>query len=214
MKRLSLFALVLAYAGATSTEAAIINVGSHDLLPNTPNQSVLIYATAEPDELVTGLNLRMRIGDGHPDLGGGSVLEPVFQDVLFTGGVWDQFPNTPSLERVVAGYPMYSQANVVFNTSGHAVSPNGLIAQLIVDTTGFFGGSYALDLADVAEIGRDSEFIGVGGLDIPIDIINGQLNIVPEPSALTILLLCGTMMACGTSWARRHRTKARESSHS
>lgn len=211
MTRLSLFALVLAYAGATSTEAAIINVGSHDLLPNTPNQSVLIYATAEPDELVTGFRLFARTGDGHPDYGGGATLEPVFQDVDFGGGVWDAFPNTPMVNPVV-GYPMYAHATVAFNVTEQTVSPNGLVAKLIIDTTGLFSGTYALNLSDIIPSSPgdvpDSEFLGFQGVGIPIEIINGQLNIVPEPSALTILLLCGTMMACGTSWARRRRVKS------
>lgn len=215
MTRLSLIALVLAYAGAASTQAAIINVGYHDLLPNTPNQSVFIYATAEPDELVTGFNLRMQIGDGHPDFGGGALLEPILQNVDFNGGVWDAFPNTKT-GGSVAGYPMYAQASVVFDPVQEplppsAISPSGLVAELIVDTTGIFSGSYALDLART-HIGADSVFIGAGGIEVPIGIVNGQLNIVPEPSALTILLLCGSAMACGTSWARRRRTKAQESS--
>ncbi|MHB0960645.1 MAG: PEP-CTERM sorting domain-containing protein [Pirellulaceae bacterium] len=204
MRSSSLVASLLVLACTTMSQAALIEVGSHDLLPDTPLQSVSIYATAEASELVTGFNLRMRIGDGHPDVGGGDLPEPVLQDVDFSGGVWDAFPFTV-VGGPVVGYPMYAQASVLFNDSGQSISPNGLVATLIVDTTGFAGGSFSLDLFDILEIGEDSNFQGTGGTTIPIEIVNGQLNVVPEPSAFTIFFLGGSAMAGGIFWVRRRR---------
>lgn len=207
MKNVVLVASAVVLVSSATGQAALIDVGSHNLLPNTPNQSVLIYATASPNELASGFQLFARIGDGHPDIhdGASDTPEPVIQSVDF-GDMWDDYEYT-ELGGPLPVYGMYADAGTAFNVAGNAVSPNGLVVTLMIDTTGFFGGSYPLWISGIPELG-DSTFIGV-----PLEVVNGQLNIVPEPSALTILILCGTVMACGTSWARR-RMKASRASHS
>ena len=56
-------ALLLSPAPASG---AVIDVGNHSLLPNTPNQAIAIHVAG--GELVAGADLFVQIGDGGPEL--------------------------------------------------------------------------------------------------------------------------------------------------
>lgn len=170
--------------------ASAIDVGIHNLLPNTPNQVVSLFVSG--DELVRGFNLRAQIGDGT-----GPGIEPVFSGVDFTGGIWDAHPIT-TLGGPVDGALQYAQASVDFSESGVTVTANGLVAKALVSTVGIMQGTFDLTLTS-ADIGEDTDFIRVGGGTFVPSITNGSLVIVPEPQALAWLALAGiviTRVAC------------------
>lgn len=194
--RIAFLATLILAVGEAMAEGAVILVGAHDLQPNMANQSVFIDGSGS--EPVTGFNLFAQIGDG-----AGGVAAPVFQAVDFSGGVWDAYPFTPTGGPLI-GAETRAEASVVFNSTGQSVSPNGRIVRLLIDTTGIFGGTYDLKLSGTLA-GIDSHYLGTEGAEIPIEITNGRLNVVPEPSSLMILLLSGLGTAFGTSWARRRR---------
>ena len=86
---------------------------------------------------MSGFSLEAQLGDGS-----GPGLEPVFESVDFGGGIWTAFPSTATGGRV-AGMEQFAQSSVVFNRSGEAVPPDGLIATLYVNTVVVPDGNYA-----------------------------------------------------------------------
>ena len=90
--------ILITSAGYLSA-ATLINLGSIDVLPDQDRQAIDIFATvpagSTADE-VTGLNLRVRLGDGM-----GPLAEPTFSITSpggrgfdFSGSIWDALPTT------------------------------------------------------------------------------------------------------------------------
>jgi len=185
------------FAASDAFAGMIITVGTYDLAPNTPDQTITLLVSGGSQ--VTGFNLRAQLGDGL-----GPNPEPIFQAVDFSGGIWDAFPTTVA-GGPVSGAPQYAQASVVFNATGESVAASGNLVTLTLDTTGLYGGTYALDLANT-DIGADSVFIGSGGSDLPATITNGSVTIVstPEPASLSLLGVgCGVLFLGWLARARR-----------
>lgn len=167
-------ALVLAVLSMTASVgrgASTINVGVKKLLPHTPGQTIQLLAVpGAPVDQVTGFNLRAQLGDGL-----GPQSEPVFTGVDFqTQSMWNA-PFTV-LGGPVAGAPQYAQASVVFNQTGVVSSAAGLVVTVTVDTTGLMTGQYDFKL-NATDIGFPSVFIGQNGVDVPISIVNGALDL-------------------------------------
>ncbi|MCY2987719.1 MAG: dockerin type I domain-containing protein [Planctomycetota bacterium] len=155
----------------------VISPGVHQLLPNTPHQAVAITVTRSDlavDPTVTGFNLCAQLGDGS-----GPAQEPSFEAVDFGGGIWTAYATTTT-GGPVAGAPQFAQASVVFNNTGEAVPPEGLVVTLIISTAGLAQGSYPLRLA-ATEIGVDSEFIGLQATQITAAIAGGTIQITARP---------------------------------
>ncbi len=140
-----------------------IHVPHSVLIPNQPDQPIEIFALGTAP--VVGILLRAQIGDGR-----GPETEPVFNGVDYTGGVWEDFAYTvfggilPDASQLLEG------AVELQGPTDNVTSP-GLVARLLVDTTGIKSGTFDLKLAGT-EFGLDSEFIGA-----PVDILNGLIQI-------------------------------------
>lgn len=176
---------------AAASAAPIIDVGSHDLLENTPGQTFQLYVTGT--DQVTAFNLRAQIGDGT-----GPNAEPVFEAIAFDGGMWDAFANTVT-GGPVGGAEQFAQTSVAFNTTV-SVPADGLLLTLTVNTSGFFDGDSFSLLLKGTEIGADSDFVVIGGGTLAPDIINGTINIIPEPMSVALLSMGGLL-------ALRHRKR-------
>ena len=187
--QLVLFTSLLLCAFSTNALGTlVINVGDHTLLPNTANQEIQIFVTSDAGDLVHGMNLQAGIGDGRDGLD-----EPVFQGggafsgIDFSGSIWETAPSAIS----GFGFPAIlfdeSQglASLGFTNSGATVLGNGLIATLIVDTSGILLGSGPFDLYLDEQFGLEgTTFTTVAGPLLTPTINNGSITIaaVPEPS--------------------------------
>lgn len=175
----------------------IIVVGDHDLDANTSNQRITFSVTG--DEHVTGVLLKQSIGDG---LGGAP--EPQFTDVDFSNTIWNAFPVTEQPQF------MYSELDhgLKFTNPGDQVIANGDFVTVVIDTTGFFTGTFPLKLANTT-FGESTNFILTGGGVIEpgpttgFTITNGSINIVPEPAVLAQLLALVGMGGLGLFFRRR-----------
>lgn len=151
--------------------ATTITVGTHKLLPNTPDQIVQLIATpGTPSDSATGFNLRAQLGDGM-----GPQPEPKFSAVDFaTGTIWTG--DITTLGGPVSGATQFAQASVVFDETGVQQTANGVIAVLKIDTRGLAGGIYDLKLNSAA-IGFPSVLIGTGGADILPTLVDGTIDL-------------------------------------
>jgi len=170
---------------ASSARAAAIDVGTHNLAPDTPNQTIQINVVPDGgDPNVTGFNLRATIGDGT-----GGDPEPVFDFVDYTGGIWGDGAS-PSVT-IPGGDPPdqvdpldgvdtspTAQNSVVFTNQGVDAAPDGLVATLNIDTTGITSNArFDLLLDASSEPGLSSVFVLAGGGDLLPAITNGEIII-------------------------------------
>ncbi|MFK7736659.1 MAG: PEP-CTERM sorting domain-containing protein [Pirellulaceae bacterium] len=180
--------LTLASSKTTHADPILIDYGVVeggirfiDLLPNTPNQVVQLFASGIADEGgVNGFELDIQIGDGGEDLGGSDV-GPVFASVdLETGTVWDE----SSTQDDVQVFPLARQSTI---EGPSLLNTDGLIGSFTIDTTGFAGTELEFRMTGVADV-FDSTFFR-GGDPISTTAPNGRIRIsaVPEPGSLALL---------------------------
>ena len=196
-------ALVVASAClASHTEASItITVPDVQLLPNTPNQPVeILLAAVAGAPTILGVDLFVELGDGI-----GPIVEPVFQGAP---GSTDGFDSTTGifangfLEGGEGPVGMAPQITTGFifpaGPSTAPVDPNGRLAVLFIDTTGFgnLGQVFDLRLNGFLSAGFPSpsttlvDSLGANLPDSEVRIINGSITVgaavIPEPSLFTI----------------------------
>jgi hypothetical protein len=186
--RRGLFAVALAAGlAATAGNAATVVVGTHLLSANTPGQAIPVWITG--GESVAGLDFFAQIGDGGAILGGVNV-RPVFSNVdLLTGtifagnnnGAFGDPNGVPPGSN--AGHPLL-WVDGTTTTSG-TVAASGLLATLVVDTTGQSGGSFPLLLTGVASsLGSFNTGLVDGlGAASPLTVTNGMIKVAPGMSA-------------------------------
>lgn len=209
LRLISAIGLVL-LIGAQSP-GATINVGTHTLLPNTAGQTITISIVGT--EAVIGMTSRVQIGDGGVPIPPGTAhsgplitsLDTITGTIFSTGG----FGQTPTPGNV---FPQYREDQTA-SLAGTATA-NGLLMTLTVDTTGFFFGDdpWDLILSDNNVLSpNNSTFLtdATSGLPIPLTIIDGQIQFIPEPSMLP---LWGLVPVLGGVyyWRRRRSCRRKE----
>jgi len=178
-------------AGAWAAPPSIV-VETYELQPNQAGQTIRIYVTGGDD--VQGLEFNVRIGGGTS----GPTFEDV--DILSTGSgtIFDGKSTGVNVGSYIDSWDAYqgTTASTAPPLTGY-VPADGLLAILTVDTTGLYDGeSYSLSLIDTRE--GKTNFAGVD-----IDITDGQINIIPEPTSMMIILAGSGLLI------RRRRNKNR-----
>ena len=154
----------------------VIVVGSHRLLPNTPNQTFPIYVTGGGP--VQGLNFYIQVGDGGVPAGGTDV-GPVITSVDILGGTIFQSNNNGAYDTDGSGandtVPMFEGRTT--STASGSVNASGLLGTVTIDTTGLVGKhTWALKMANTRN--GSTDFAGV-----PANITNGTLSTDSLPVA-------------------------------
>ena len=169
----------------------IIDVGEHELLANTPDQSIQIMVAGGDD--VQGVNFRIQVADGgtHPEVGG-SIDGPVITDIdLMTGTIFD---GNHTGQNSLLSFPQVSVQSITTETG--TVPANGLLATVTFDTTGFSDGEFNLHIGDTRDGATD--FAG-----IPVNIMDGSLRVVPEPTGIAMLLTAAVLFAAAQRVGRK-----------
>lgn len=164
----------------------VIDVGTHELLPNTPNQMIEIRVTnitgAAVDD-IQGLNFDVQIGDG---LG----IHPIFTDVdIIAATIFASNNLGQSIPE--GGSFLQAQARMTLTESSF-VDANGLLATLTIDTTDVFAGSFPLSVGAGSTILGPTGFINGLGDTVSAIITDGSVTIVPEPASVATLVLLGS----------------------
>ena len=183
------FRLSVIIAGALQTASvgysALIDVGNHNLLPNTPNQSIAIQVSG--GELVAGADLFAQVGDGGPELinvglPAGTDAPEISGVDLTTGTI---FGNTAAqIDQDRAGVVQLYFSSVALTLpppAAQEVAADGLLATLTIDTTGFTSGTFDLLLGGVlpghSNGPFDTQLIASGGMSVATTILNGTVSI-------------------------------------
>jgi hypothetical protein len=159
----------------------MIEVGNVVLQPGISGQQVMFFATG--NELVDGLEFDIQVGDGGSDVGGTDVGPIITAIDLITGTPFEG--NSPTQVDVVT-FDRARQSTVDV-PADVALSANTKVATVTFDTTGVATGSYDLLLSGVAGAFDTTYFDG--GTEVTTVVVNGQITVVPEPSAILLLVL-------------------------
>jgi len=175
-------------AWGSNLQAAVIDVGTHDIGANTNSFVIPIMVTTNTAETVTDMVLRAQVEDGGTEFGG-SEDGPAIVGIDYTGTVWEatNFNASFSPGLAVGDFRQLVQSDVSIDfATGVPVAANGVLVNVVVDVTGLpVGRSYALNLTGT--LAGDSTFLGLPSPQIN----NGTITIVPipEPSSAWLLLL-------------------------
>lgn len=172
-----------------SASAAVINVGSHQLIPDSAiDQTIQIFVTG--GDLVQGLNFYAQIADGGPGAGGSVNAPTITSADILTGTIFG--PNNTGAQDPGSVPQLIARTTT---TATETVSASGLLVTLKVKTLGFTNGEWALNLGNT--LNGPTDFAG-----LPITITDGFIS-VPEPS----MLLSAIFGAAGCMLSRRKRSR-------
>ncbi len=172
----------LALSATAFAASPSINVGNHNLLPDTPGQSIQVFVSSGTP--VSALNFNAQIGDG------GSAAGKVDSGPKITGVDLENatiFAGHNSGQTLVDSYPQLALWNIMTEADGVTVPANGLLATLTLDTSGIFSGVYSLKLGDT--LNGSTDFGPVAA-----SVTDGSLTIVPEPASLGLLGMAGCLL--------------------
>ncbi len=208
MFRLTAVLVVLLCMGQVSAEP-IIDVGIHQLLPDTPDQTIEISVSG--GQPVAGLEFFSQVADGGPEAEGvpggpqtGEGIDgPETTDVdLFTGTIFEH-NNLPAARQSLL--PQLFHASTV--TAAGTVAAEGLLATVTIDTSGFFSGEWGLYLGDTLDP-ESTHFLSASAQTVSPQITEGLIRIgfIPEPSTLVLLSIAVGLFAFAWRWRRRKST--------
>jgi hypothetical protein len=186
-------AACLTFFSHAAAAALSITVGTHTLAPNTPNQTVQLFVAG--GEAIEALNFNAQIADGGPELGG-TIDGPNITSADIVNGTI--FNNRSTGQQNPGSFPQLAIRTTT--TAGGTVPGAGLLATLVIDTTGFTSGKYPLNLFDTLNGPTDFALT-------PVTITDGFI-LVPEPSGAWVL---GSVAILA---ARRRRSADRRVSRS
>lgn len=192
----------------TSAKAAVINVGVLELLPNQANQWRDVYISGS--ESVGELEFFAQVGQG--------LSGPKISNVDLISGIFSVNNVGQSLIDLSLSGGMLADYVVGFSTKrndfGNDVIANGILAKIEFNTIGMFASpeTWSFSLTGVAAAGgkgRDTMLTVSGSFEpIYLEITNGSLRVIPEPSSL-LLALSGLGLAGAVYASRRRASRAR-----
>ena len=163
----------------------MVQVGGHELLPNTADQTIPITVTG--GDPIAGVILRIQVGDGSTG--------PVITNVdLETGTVFEGLPVFALPPEVLVGEAESQIVILDLTDTIFDVPADGLLATVTVSTEGIESGEFNIAFTtttfgttEFAEVGRDDPVPGVGFDDTGVVTIPAAGNgNIPEPAALVL----------------------------
>ncbi len=194
MRRLLFVALCICCSGSNALADIIIDVGSHNLAPNTPGQQILIRVTG--GEQVQGLDFNVLVADGGSQLGGNIEGPAITKTDIILGTIFQE--NNTGVQDLGVFFRQFDARSTT--TASGTVVADGVLATLTIDTTGFFQGTFDLILSNTPNGPTDLPRLNNG---VAVRITDGTIHVVPEPGSF----LFGTvsLLACGVIRRRARR---------
>ncbi len=183
---------LLTSSGQAQLTVSSVTLDKFSLQPNQPNQQIKILISGSGT--FYGMNFRAQIGDGYdsdPDrnaLIGGSVDGPNITSVDADGSltVFGAANSNPATD---PGSGEQLALRIVSTPSANA-SPNGTLAILTIDTTGFANTSFNLTLDTV---GGKTELLPLSGPQVDLDHL-WEITITPVPEPTRVALAAGGVL--------------------
>jgi hypothetical protein len=173
-----------AVSGALAGPIIVVGPGgaaeNYELLEDTPGQWIEILVSG--GDAVAGCNFNAQIGDGGPAAGG--TLGPIITGVDLEGSLGNPtiFFGNNKTQNDLLSIPQLAMYSIIADIG--AVSANGVLARLEIDTSGF-SGDQTWTLALDVTLNGPTDFA-----PIPATITDGAIHI-PEPASLIFLAIGG-----------------------
>jgi hypothetical protein len=197
--RVIFFVGMLACAPTVGQAVVTVSAGLHTLIPNTPGQVIDILISYTEGEGVNALDLYI-------DINGGIGPAPVITGFNLQGAptIWAAAATTHSVYGPPYEPPPPTLAfasGVFLNNSAANVPASGVLAQLEIDMTGIFGGTWVIRLEN-----SDWGETVMGNSSGPLPFIreDGAITQVPEPASLVLALLASTALTAVGIRRRAH----------
>ena len=183
-----------------------IVVGNDILIPNTPNQTVQLMVSGGTQ--IAGLDLNVEIAGGGTANGG--TAGPKITSVNLTTGTIFGSNNTG--QQNFTGFPSQVYEGSIITSSG-SVAASGLVATLTIDTTGFTGQSFSLQLGGFSNgaVSGNTDFAtpDPNGNPIPANITNGHVvatlpgdaNLDGSVNSADLQILLNRFNTSGDTWS-------------
>jgi hypothetical protein len=180
---LALLVCLTAVAKADPT----ITLGNYVLQPNMSGQTIPITVTGIDPNSVNGVVLSVMIDDGGPGFGG-TVGPTITGFDVDTGTIWvppNAVGHNPPAQFIDGGGQL---AETDFlTTSGFTSASSGLVATLIIDTSGLGAGVHTIRLNGGAISDNTGDTTFTGTIASTNLVYNpGTITIVPEPSSVVL----------------------------
>jgi hypothetical protein len=184
--------------------AALINVGTYSLAPNTPGQTITLHISG--NESVAGVDLFAQLGDGGP-FNNGSNSGPTITNIDLVAGTPFAPNHSPQqFDPTQSGHPLVWATGITTNSGTVNLANDATLATFTIDTTGIAQGTFDLLLSEVSPNNGGpftTQLTDGNGDPIPLDITNGHVVIaVPEPTVILFIaaipLICRRKMFHGT----------------
>jgi hypothetical protein len=182
-----------------------IVVGNDFLIPNRANQTIQLMVSGGTQ--VAGLNLNVEVAAGGTANGGTN--GPKITTVDMTSGTI--FAGNNSGQQNISTFPSQVYEGSIITSSG-SVAASGLLATLTIDTTGFTGQSFTLQLGGFSNgaVSGNTDFAtpDPSGNPIPATITNGHVvaslpgdaNLDGSVNSADLQILLNTFNTTGTTW--------------
>ena len=173
--------LILCLLLVCRSNASSINVGTHNLNANMPDQIIQIDIAGV--DVAQGVNFNIQVADGGSEAGG-SILGPKITGIDIVGGTLGGATiftgnNVGQTNSLVL--PQVWEATTT--TGSGTVTTNGVLGFVEIDTTGFFGGEM-FDLIMSNTVNSPTDLAGIS-----VDVTNGTINVIPEPSSVVLVII-------------------------
>ena len=171
--------------GAAVDAALVVDLGTVELLADTPGQTVPLVVSG--GDAMSGLELLVVVEDGGPALQAfdpsrsGDVGPAITGIDTLSGTIFDGVATdiTPAAE---PQFPQFQQRFVAVDDPPGSVGADGVFAYVTFDTTTFTAGqSFSWTLQDELFSTRFIDASSPTGEAVPLTLIDGVLNIVPIP---------------------------------
>ena len=208
--------LLLLAASPPAMGSVVVSVGDWVLQPNAAGQVIEVRVARTGNETVDSMQFNLQVADGGPEggaLGGPGLIDgPEITNVdILTGTIFA----ANNIGDTQPGYILPQLwASGTETTSGTVVDPEGMLATVTIDTTGFL----ATDPVTSWELALDHTLNGPSMLYPPdpdndpivVVIENGSITldgggVIPEPSTLVVWSLLGV---AGAFLVTRRRRRA------
>jgi hypothetical protein len=176
-RRIHRVAAILGLLVVSRASAEIyIDAGTHDLLPETPGQRIQIFVTG--GDPVMGVSLRVQVATGFPHVPGSADVGPRLTEATLIADSSSSIFAGTGAEIDPGSGPQLAFRYLTVSTD--PVPAEGLLAELVLDTTGTSEGAYPLRLNEVFG-GAPTTLYDMSGRPIPTTINEGQLVVrAPE----------------------------------
>ena len=180
------------------SNAASINVGTHNLNANMPDQIIQIDIAGV--DVAQGVNFNIQVADGGSEAGG-SILGPKITGIDIVGGTLGGATiftgnNVGQTNSLVL--PQVWEATTT--TGSGTVTTNGVLGFVKIDTTGFFDGQM-FNLIMSNTVNNPTDLAGNS-----VDVTDGTINVIPEPSSVVLVIIgllvvgsCRTLISSSNS---------------